>query len=30
MIPFVIKRRFIPRGKVKVPGDKSIAHLSVH
>ena len=29
MIPFVIKRRFIPRGKVKVPGDKSIAHRAL-
>ncbi len=29
MIPFVVKKRFIPRGKIKVPGDKSIAHRAL-
>jgi 3-phosphoshikimate 1-carboxyvinyltransferase len=29
MTPFVLKKRFIPRGKIKVPGDKSIAHRAL-
>ena len=29
MIPFVVKKRSIPRGKIKVPGDKSIAHRAL-
>jgi len=29
MTPFVVKKRFIPRGKIKVPGDKAIAHRAL-
>ena len=29
MIPFAVKKRFIPRGKIEVPGDKSIAHRAL-
>jgi len=29
MIPFVVNKRSIPRGKIKVPGDKSIAHRAL-
>lgn len=29
MIPFAVKKKFIPRGKIKVPGDKSIAHRAL-
>ena len=29
MTPFVVKKRYTPRGKIKVPGDKSIAHRAL-
>lgn len=29
MKPFAIRERFIPRGKVSIPGDKSIAHRAL-
>jgi hypothetical protein len=29
MKPLAIKKRFIPRGKVSIPGDKSIAHRAL-
>jgi 3-phosphoshikimate 1-carboxyvinyltransferase len=29
MKPFVVKKKFIPRGRVTIPGDKSIAHRAL-